>query len=97
MLISEEPCGVFFFSFENVTSNSVSGSVKTHPSTPRMHCEEIQQQEPRCDKESEGDASPLGLSDCVVSVISDIRSPFSVLGPNWALTLAREICHVAEK
>lgn len=95
MLISEEPCGVFF-SFENVTSNSFSVSVKTHPSTPRMHCEEIQQQEPRCDKES-GDASPLGLSGCAVSVSSDIRSPFSVLGPNWALTLAREICHVAEK
>lgn len=51
-----------------------------------------QQQEPRCDKESEGD--PPGLSTCAVSVSAGFRSPFSMLLPNWAVTLAREICQV---
>lgn len=56
-----------------------------------------QQQEPRCDKESEGVEPPPGLSTCAVSVSAGFRSPFSMLLPNWAVTLAREICQVAVK
>lgn len=47
----------------------------------------VQQQEPRCDKESEGLESPLGLSACAVSVSGGGRPPFSMPGPNCALTL----------
>lgn len=58
----------------------------------------VQQQGRRCDKESEGSgALSLGLSAHAVSVSSSFRSPFSMLGPNWAVTLAREICQVSVK